>query len=95
MIGIFGIAYGSIAFAGRASGPCGDWSPTPDHVRVYGGFQNFASNLARIVITTFTRHDGFDDARVFQRFRSDVGRILGVLGAFSYLVIVKKIEPCL
>ncbi len=51
----FSIAYGSLGFAA----PCiwslpGDVAPTPDHVGSIGGIQNFASNLARIVITTFT-----------------------------------------
>ncbi|CAH2805162.1 MAG: D-galactonate transporter [uncultured Paraburkholderia sp.] len=55
MLAFFGIAYGSLAFAAASiwSLP-GDVAPTPDHVASIGGIQNFASNLAGIVITTFT-----------------------------------------
>src|SRR4051812_29345958 len=55
MLAFFGIAYGSLAFAAASiwSLP-GDVAPTPGHVASIGGIQNFASNLAGIVITTFT-----------------------------------------
>ena len=55
MLAFFGHRYGSLAFAAASiwSLP-GDVAPTPDHVASIGGIQNFASNLAGIVITTFT-----------------------------------------
>ena len=51
----FAIAYGSLAFTAASiwSLP-GDVAPTPAHVASIGGIQNFASNLAGIVTTTFT-----------------------------------------
>ena len=51
----FAIAYGSLAFTGAViwSLP-GDVSPTPGHAASIGGIQNFASNVAGILTTTFT-----------------------------------------
>ena len=50
----FAIAYASLAFTAAAiwSLP-GDVAPTPGHVAPIGGIQNFASNLAGIVTTTY------------------------------------------
>ena len=50
----FAIAYASLAFTAAAiwSFP-GDVAPTPGHVAPIGGIQNFASNLAGIVTTTY------------------------------------------
>jgi len=93
MLAFFGIAYGSLSFAGASiwSLP-GDVAPTPDHVASIGGIQNFASNLAGIVITTFT---GLMVSLTHGSFTIPLCVAGGfcVLGAFSYLVIVKKIEP--
>jgi sugar phosphate permease len=93
MLASFGIAYGSLAFAAASiwSLP-GDVAPTPDHVASIGGIQNFASNLAGIVITTFT---GFMVQLTKGSFTVPLVVAGGfcVLGAFSYLVIVGKIEP--
>ena len=57
-----------------------------------GGIQNFASNLAGIVITTFT---GVMVALTKGSFTIPLVVAGGfcVLGAFSYLVIVGRIEP--
>ncbi|KMQ79877.1 D-galactonate transporter [Candidatus Burkholderia pumila] len=53
MLGFFGIAYGSLAFAAASIWLLpGDVAPTPDHVASISGIQNVASNLASIVITT-------------------------------------------
>jgi sugar phosphate permease len=93
MLASFGIAYGSLAFAAASiwSLP-GDVAPTPDYVASISGIQNFASNLAGIVITTFT---GFMLALTKGSFTIPLIVAGGFcfLGAFSYLVIVGKIEP--
>ncbi|CAD6514737.1 putative galactarate transporter [Paraburkholderia kirstenboschensis] len=93
MLAFFGIAYGSLAFAAASiwSLPA-DVAPTPDHVASIGGIQNFASNCAGIVITTFT---GLMVSLTHGSFTIPLCVAGGfcVLGAFSYLVIVKKIEP--
>jgi Na+/melibiose symporter-like transporter len=93
MLASFGIAYGSLAFAAASiwSLP-GDVAPTPDYVASIGGIQNFASNLAGIVITTFT---GFMVQITKGSFTIPLVVAGGFcfLGAFSYLVIVGKIEP--
>ncbi|WP_296224583.1 MFS transporter [Ralstonia sp. UBA689] len=89
----FGISYGSLAFAAASiwSLP-GDIAPTPRHVASIGGIQNFASNLAGIFITTFT---GLMLAITKGSFTIPLVVAGGFcfLGAFSYLVIVGKIEP--
>ncbi|NML32330.1 MFS transporter [Paraburkholderia antibiotica] len=93
MLAFFGIAYGSLAFAAASiwSLPC-DVAPTPRHVASIGGIQNFASNLAGIVITTFT---GMMVAMTKGSFTIPLVVAGGFcfLGAFSYLVIVGRIEP--
>ncbi|WP_044041607.1 MFS transporter [Caballeronia insecticola] len=93
MLAFFGIAYGSLAFAAASiwSLPS-DVAPTPDHVASIGGIQNFASNLAGIVITTFT---GVMLSITKGSFVIPLCVAGGFcfLGAFSYLVIVGKIEP--
>ncbi|CAN7559853.1 MFS transporter [Caballeronia sp. 15711] len=93
MLASFGIAYGSLAFAAASiwSLP-GDVAPTPDYVASISGIQNFASNLAGIVITTFT---GLMLALTKGSFTIPLIVAGGFcfLGAFSYLVIVGKIEP--
>jgi sugar phosphate permease len=93
MLAFFGISYGSLAFAAASiwSLPC-DVAPTPRHVASIGGIQNFASNLAGIVITTFT---GVMVAMTKGSFTIPLVVAGGfcLLGAFSYLVIVGRIEP--
>ena len=93
MLTFFSIAYGSLGFAA----PCiwslpGDVAPTPDHVGSIGGIQNFASNLAGIVITTFT---GAMLALTKGSFTIPlcVAGMFCLLGACSYLFLVGKIEP--
>ena len=93
MLGFFGIAYGSLAFAAASiwSLPA-DVAPSPGHVASISGIQNFASNLAGIVITTFT---GVMVAMTKGSFTIPLIVAGGFcfLGAFSYLVIVGRIEP--
>ncbi|MEQ5839935.1 MFS transporter [Paraburkholderia acidicola] len=93
MLGFFGLAYGSLAFAAASiwSLPA-DVAPSPRHVASISGIQNFASNLAGIVITTFT---GVMVAMTKGSFTIPLIVAGGFcfLGAFSYLVIVGRIEP--
>jgi sugar phosphate permease len=93
MLAFFGISYGSLAFAAASiwSLPA-DVAPTPDHVASISGIQNFASNLAGIVITTFT---GLMVSLTKGSFTVPLVVAGGFcfLGAFSYLVIVGRIEP--
>ncbi|MGU7771718.1 MFS transporter [Burkholderia sp. MR1-5-21] len=93
MLACFGTAYASLAFAGASiwSLPA-DVAPTPAHVASIGGIQNFASNSAGILITTFTgvmlslTHGSFTIPLV-------VAGAFSVIGACSYLFIVDRIEP--
>jgi MFS family permease len=89
----FAIAYGSLAFTAASiwSLP-GDVAPTPAHVASIGGIQNFASNLAGIVTTTFTG--------VMLTITSGsfivplvVAGVFCVLGAGTYLFMVGEIAP--
>ncbi len=89
----FAIAYGSLAFTAASiwSLP-GDVAPTPAHVASIGGIQNFASNLAGIVTTTFTG--------VMLTITSGsfvvplvVAGAFCVLGAAVYLFMVGEIAP--
>jgi len=93
MLGFFSLAYASLAFAG-ASIWClpADVAPTPAHVASIGGIQNFASNTAGIFITTFT---GFMLVIGNGSFTAPLmtAGAFALLGAFSYLFIVGKIEP--
>ena len=91
--GIFAIAYGSLAFTAASiwSLP-GDVAPTPAHVASIGGIQNFASNLAGIVTTTFTG--------VMLTITSGsyvvplvVAGVFCVVGAAVYLFVVGEIAP--
>ena len=89
----FAIAYGSLAFTAASiwSLP-GDVAPSPAHVASIGGIQNFASNLAGIVTTTFTG--------VMLTITSGsyvvplvVAGVFCVLGAAVYLFVVGEIAP--
>jgi D-galactonate transporter len=91
-LALLALCYGSLAFAAASvwSLPA-DVAPTPAHVASIGGIQNFASNLAGICIATFVgvmleKTGGFVIALL-------VAGGFSILGAFSYLVIVQKIEP--
>ena len=93
MLACFGLSYGSLAFAAASIWALpADVAPTPRHVASIGGIQNFASNLAGIVITTFT---GAMVALTKGSFTVPLVVAGGFcfLGAFSYLVIVGRIEP--
>lgn len=54
-LGLFAVSYSSLAFTGASVWALpADVAPTPGHVASIGGIQNFAANLAGIVISTFT-----------------------------------------
>ncbi len=92
-LALFGVAYASLAFTAASiwSLP-GDVAPTRAHVASIGGIQNFASNLAGVVTTSFTgvmltiTHGSF-------AIPLATAGLLCLLGAASYLFIVGPIEP--
>ena len=89
----FAIAYGSLAFTAASiwSLP-GDVAPTPGQVASIGGIQNFASNLAGIVTTTFT---GVVLTITSGSFivPLTVAGAFSLLGAAAYLFMIGDIEP--
>ena len=89
----FAIAYGSLAFTAASiwSLP-GDVAPTPAHVASIGGIQNFASNLAGIVTTTFTGVMLTITSGSFVVPLTVAGGFC-VLGAAVYLFVVGEIAP--
>jgi D-galactonate transporter len=89
----FAIAYGSLAFTAASiwSLP-GDVAPTPAHVASIGGIQNFASNLAGIVTTTFTGVMLTITSGSFIVPLTVAGGFC-VLGAVTYLFMVGEIAP--
>lgn len=92
-LGCFAIAYGSLAFTAASiwSLP-GDVAPTPGHVASIGGIQNFASNLAGIVTTTFTGVMLTITSGSFVIPLTVAGGFC-VLGAAVYLFMVGEIAP--
>ncbi len=89
----FAIAYGSLAFTAASiwSLP-GDVAPTPAHVASIGGIQNFASNLAGIVTTTFTGVMLTITSGSFVIPLVVAGGFC-ILGAVVYLFMVGEIAP--
>jgi ACS family D-galactonate transporter-like MFS transporter len=89
----FALAYGSLAFtAANIWSLPGDVAPTQSHVASIGGIQNFASNLAGIVTTTFTGVMLTITGGSFVVPLVAAG-VCCVLGAFAYLFIVGEIAP--
>jgi ACS family D-galactonate transporter-like MFS transporter len=90
---LFGIAYAALAFTAASiwSLP-GDVAPTRAQVASIGGIQNFASNLAGVVTTSFTgvmltiTHGSFVIPLV-------TAGGLCLVGAAMYLFVVGPIEP--
>lgn len=90
---LFGIAYAALAFTAASiwSLP-GDVAPTRAQVASIGGIQNFASNLAGVVTTSFTgvmltiTHGSFVIPLV-------TAGGLCLVGAATYLFVVGPIEP--
>ncbi|MBV9750826.1 MAG: MFS transporter [Acetobacteraceae bacterium] len=89
----FAISYASLAFTAASiwSLP-GDVAPTPAHVASIGGIQNFASNLAGIVTTTFTGVMLTITRGSFLVPLTVAGGFC-LLGGAVYLFVVGKIEP--
>lgn len=92
-LAFFAIAYASLAFTAASiwSLP-GDVAPTRAHVASIGGIQNFASNLAGIVTTTFTGVMLTITKGSFLVPLSVAGGAC-LLGAAMYLFVVGRIEP--
>lgn len=92
-VAFFALAYASLSFAGANVWVLvGEVAPTPGHVASIGGIQNFAGNLAGIIITTFTGVMLTITKGSFIVPLSVAGALC-LVGAFSYLFIVGKIEP--
>jgi ACS family D-galactonate transporter-like MFS transporter len=90
---LMGLSYGSLAFTAASiwSLP-GDVAPTPAHVASIAGIQNFASNIAGIIITFFT---GLMLAITGGSFvvPLTVAGGLCVFGAAVYLFLLGEIAP--
>jgi MFS family permease len=92
-LAFFALAYASLAFTAASiwSLP-GDVAPTPGHVASLGGIQNFASNLAGVLTTTFTGVMLLITGGSFV-IPLVVAGCFCLLGAFVYLFVVGDIEP--
>lgn len=92
-IALLSISYASLAFTAASiwSLPS-DIAPTSGHVASIGGIQNFASNIAGVVTTSFT---GIMLTITSGSFFIPllVAGAIALVGAFSYGVIVGPIEP--
>jgi ACS family D-galactonate transporter-like MFS transporter len=92
-LAFFSLAYASLSFTGaNVWTVVSEMAPTPGHVASMSGIQNFAGNLAGIMITTFT---GVMLALTKGSFLVPlaVAGALCVVGALSYLFVVGKVEP--
>jgi ACS family D-galactonate transporter-like MFS transporter len=90
---LFSLAYASLSFTGANIWTvASELAPTPGHVASIGGIQNFAGNLAGIMITTFT---GVMLTLTKGSFLVPLAAAGGlcVVGALSYLFLVGKVEP--
>jgi len=87
------LAYASLSFTGaNVWTVASEIAPTPGHVASIGGIQNFAGNLAGIMISAFT---GQVLALTRGSFLIPLATAGGLclVGALSYLFIVGKVEP--
>ena len=92
-LALFALAYASLSVAGATVWTVvSEMAPTPGHVASIGGINNFAGNLAGIMITTFT---GVMLALTSGSFLIPLAVAGGgcVVGALSYLFLVDRIEP--
>ncbi|MEO8300778.1 MAG: MFS transporter [Rhizomicrobium sp.] len=92
-LALFTLAYASLSFTGaNVWTVASELAPTPGHVASIGGLQNFAGNLAGIMLTTFT---GVMLVITKGSFLIPLGvaGALCLVGALSYLFLVGKIEP--
>ena len=92
-LALFGLAYASLAFTAASiwSLP-GDVAPTRAQVASIGGIQNFASNIAGVVTTSFTGVMLTVTGGSFVIPLAAAG-ILCLVGAAMYLFVVGRIEP--
>jgi MFS transporter, ACS family, D-galactonate transporter len=92
-LALFSLAYASLSFTGANIWVvASEIAPTPGHVASIGGIQNFAGNLAGIMITTFTGVMLVLNKGSFLIPLAVAGGLC-VVGAMSYLFIVGKVEP--
>ena len=92
-LALFALAYASLSVAGATVWTVvSEIAPTPGHVASIGGINNFAGNLAGIMISTFT---GVMLAITSGSFLIPLAVAGGgcVVGALSYLFLVDRIEP--
>lgn len=89
----FALSYSSLAFAGANTwAMVSEVAPTPGHVASLGGIQNFAGNLAGIIISTFTGVMVMITGGSFIVPLLLAGGLC-LLGAVCYLFVVGRIEP--
>jgi MFS transporter, ACS family, D-galactonate transporter len=92
-LALFSLAYASLSFTGANIWAVGsEIAPTPGHVASIGGLQNFAGNLAGIMITTFTGVMLVLTKGSFLIPLAVAGGLC-VVGALSYLFMIGKVEP--
>jgi sugar phosphate permease len=92
-LALFTLAYASLSFTGANCWTVvSEIAPTPGHVASIGGIQNFAGNLAGILITTFTGVVLTITSGSFLIPLALAGAMC-VLGALSYLFVLGQIEP--
>ena len=92
-LALFALAYASLSVAGATVWTVvSEMAPTPGHVASISGINNFAGNLAGILITTFT---GLMVTLTSGSFLIPLAVAGGgcVVGALSYLFLVDRIEP--
>jgi ACS family D-galactonate transporter-like MFS transporter len=92
-LALFTLAYASLSFTGANIWTvASEVAPTPGHVASISGIQNFAGNLAGILITTFT---GVMLVLTKGSFLIPLAVAGGLclVGALSYLFLVGKVEP--
>jgi ACS family D-galactonate transporter-like MFS transporter len=92
-LALFALAYASLSVAGaNVWTVVSEMAPTPAHVASISGINNFAGNLAGILLTTFT---GVMVTLTSGSFLIPLAVAGGgcVVGALSYLFLVGKIEP--
>ncbi len=90
---LFTLAYASLSFTGaNVWTVASEIAPTPGHVASIGGIQNFAGNLAGIMISTFTGVMLVITKGSFLIPLSVAGGLC-LVGALSYLFLVGKVEP--
>jgi len=92
-LALFTLSYASLSFTGANTWTVvSEIAPTPGHVASIGGIQNFAGNLAGIMITTFTGIMLTLTSGSFLVPLTAAGALC-VVGALSYLFLVGKVEP--